>query len=82
MSSLALLKAIAYLVVVVWSPWISLAEHSHSSFALIVSYVQVRSFFLVSVMPMRVASGRSKLMRVGHHTRTLRLRALLDGILF
>jgi hypothetical protein len=31
---------------------------------------------------MRDASGRSKPMRVGHHTGILRLRALMDGILF
>jgi hypothetical protein len=34
------------------------------------------------MMPMRDASGRSKLMGVGHHTRICRLRALMDGILF
>jgi hypothetical protein len=33
-------------------------------------------------MPMRVVSGRSKPMRVGHCTRILRFRALMDGILF
>jgi hypothetical protein len=44
--------------------------------------VQVRSFFLFSVMPMRVVSGKSKLMRVELRTGILRLRALIDGILF
>jgi hypothetical protein len=44
--------------------------------------VQVRSFFLLSVMPMTDVSGRSKLMRVGHRTGILGLRALMDGILF
>jgi hypothetical protein len=44
--------------------------------------VQVRSFFLFLVMPMRVDSGRSKPMRIGHYTGILRLRALMDGILF
>jgi hypothetical protein len=34
MGSLVLFKAFACLVVVFWSPWISLAERSHSSFAL------------------------------------------------
>jgi hypothetical protein len=33
-------------------------------------------------MPMRVVCRRSKLMRVGLHTGILRLRALMDGILF
>jgi hypothetical protein len=33
-------------------------------------------------MPMRDASGRSKPTRVGHLTRILRLRTLMDGILF
>jgi hypothetical protein len=42
----------------------------------------VRSFFLFSAMPMRDASGRSKPMRVGHRTRILRLRALMDVIIF
>jgi hypothetical protein len=62
--------------------FISLVERSRSSFALVVSYVQVRSFFLFLVMPMRDASGRSKSMRVGHCTGILMLRALMDGILF
>jgi hypothetical protein len=44
--------------------------------------VQVRSFFLFPVMPMRVVSGKSKLMRVELRTGILRLRALIDGILF
>jgi hypothetical protein len=39
MSPLVLSKAIVCLVVIYWSPWISLAELSHSSFALVVSYV-------------------------------------------
>jgi hypothetical protein len=51
-------------------------------FALVVSCVQVRSFFLFSAMLMRVISGRFKLMRVGHHNGILRLRDLMDGILF
>jgi hypothetical protein len=55
---------------------------SHSSFALVVSCVMVRSFFLFLAMPMMVASGRSKPMRVGHHTGILRLRAMMDVILF
>jgi hypothetical protein len=44
--------------------------------------VQVSSFFLLSVMPMRHASRRSKPLRVGRHTRIRRLRAPMDGILF
>jgi hypothetical protein len=57
MGSLALFKAFACLVVIVWSQWISLAEGSHSSFAVVVSYVQVRIFFFFLVMPMRDAVG-------------------------
>jgi hypothetical protein len=34
------------------------------------------------VMPMRDASGRYKSMRVGHHTGILRLKVLMDDILF
>jgi hypothetical protein len=45
-SPLALIKAFACLVLVPWSPWISLVEHSCSSFAPVVFCVQVRSFFL------------------------------------
>jgi hypothetical protein len=82
MSPLTLLKAIACLVVVLGSPWICLVERSRSCFALVVSCVQVRSFFLFSVMPTAVAYGRSKLMRVGHLTGILILRMLMDGILF
>jgi hypothetical protein len=44
--------------------------------------VQVRSYFLWPVMPTRVVSGKSKPMRVGLHTGILRLRVLMDGILF
>jgi hypothetical protein len=44
--------------------------------------VQVRSFFLYSMMMMRVISGKSKPMRVGLYTEILKLRALMDGILF
>jgi hypothetical protein len=62
--------------------WISLAEHSHSSFALAVFCVQVRNCFLLIEMSVRVVSGKSKLMRVGLRTEILRLRALMDDILF
>jgi hypothetical protein len=34
------------------------------------------------MMPMRVVSGRSKPISVGLCTEILRLRALMDGILF
>jgi hypothetical protein len=81
MSSLVLFKASASLVVIFWSPWISPVEHSRSSFALIVSCVQVRKCFLFVAMPMRVVSGKSKPMRVGLCTGILWLRALMDGIL-
>jgi hypothetical protein len=68
--------------VIFWSPWISLAEHSHSSFALTIFRMRVRNYFLLPVMPMTVVSGKNKLRRVGLRTGTLRLRALMDGILF
>jgi hypothetical protein len=82
MSSLVLFKALACLVVIFWSPWISIAERSRSSFALVVSYEQVRSYFLFPVIPMRVISGKSKSRRVGFRTGILRLKAPMDGILF
>jgi hypothetical protein len=82
MSSLVLFEAFACLVVIFWSPWMSLAERSHSSFALVVSCVEVRNCFLFSAMPMRIVSGRTKPMRVELRTRILRLRVLIDGILF
>jgi hypothetical protein len=82
MSSVVLFKICACLVVIFWTPWISLAECSHSNFALIVFFVQVRICFLFSVMPMRVVSGKSKPRRVGLCTGILRLKALMDGILF
>jgi hypothetical protein len=62
--------------------WISLAERSRSSFALAMFCVQVRNCFLLSAMPTRVVSGKSKPMRVGHRTRILRLRLPMDDILF
>jgi hypothetical protein len=77
-----LFKAFAYLVVIFWSPWISLAEHSRSSFTLVVFYVQVRNCFLLPTMLTRVVSGKSKPMRVELYTGILRLRAPMDGILF
>jgi hypothetical protein len=82
MSSLVLFKAFACLVVIFWSLWISLAKRSHSSFAVVVFSVQVRNCFLFPVMPMRVVSGRPEPMRVGLRTGILRLRVLMDGILF
>jgi hypothetical protein len=42
----------------------------------------VRNCFLFPAMPMRVISGKFGLMRVGLCTRILRLRALIDDILF
>jgi hypothetical protein len=64
------------------SPWISLVERSRSSFALVVFCVQVRNYFLLPAMPTRVVSGKSKLMRDGLCTGILRLRMLMDDILF
>jgi hypothetical protein len=69
-------------VVICWSSWISLAEHSRSRFALVVSCLQVRICFLFSVMPMRVVTGRSKPLRIGLCIGILRHRAPMDGILF
>jgi hypothetical protein len=63
-------------------PWISLAERSRSSVALAVFCVQVRNYFLLPAMPMRVVSGKSKPMRVGLRTGILRLRMPMDDILF
>jgi hypothetical protein len=68
--------------VIFWSPWISLAERSRSSFALTVLSVQVGNCFLLPVMPTRVVSGKSKPMRDGPCTGILRLRVPMDGILF
>jgi hypothetical protein len=64
------------------SPWISLAECSRSSFALVVFCVQARNCFLLPVMPRRVVSGKSKPMRDGLRTGILRLRMPMDDILF
>jgi hypothetical protein len=77
-----LFKAFASLVVIFWSPWISLAECSRSSFALVVFCVQVMNCFLFPAMPMRVVSGKYKLMRAGLHTGIFRLRASMDEVLF
>jgi hypothetical protein len=68
MMSLVLFKVVVCLVVIFWSPWVSLADHSHSSFALVVSYVQVWNCFLFPVMPTRVVSGKSKPIRIGLRT--------------
>jgi hypothetical protein len=64
------------------SPWISLAERSRSSFALVVFCVHVRNCFLLPVMPTRVVNGKSKPMRDGLRTGILGLRMLMDDILF
>jgi hypothetical protein len=77
-----LFKPFSCLVVIVWSPWISLAKRSHSSFALVVSYVQVRNCFVFPAMLTRVVGGMSKPLRVGLCTGILMLRALMDVILF
>jgi hypothetical protein len=82
MGSLVLFKSYACLVVIFWSPWISLAERSCSSFALVIFCVQVRNCFLFLVMPMKVVSEKSKPMRVGLRTRIHRLRVPMDDILF
>jgi hypothetical protein len=82
MSSLAFFKAFACLVVIVWSRWISLAEGSRSSFALVISCVQVRIFFLFPAMLMKGVIGRSKPKRVGRLTGTRRLRVLMEVIMF
>jgi hypothetical protein len=51
-------------------------------FALVVFCVQVRNCFPLPAMPMRVVSGKSKLMRDGLRTGILGLRVSMDGILF
>jgi hypothetical protein len=81
MSHLILFKPTC-LEVIFWSLWISLAERSHSNFTLAVFCVQVRNCFLLSTMPTRVVSRKSKPMRVGLRTGMLRLRMLMDDILF
>jgi hypothetical protein len=82
MSSLVLFKAFACLVVIFWSPWISFAECSHSSFALVIFCLQVRNYFLFPAMLTWDVSGKSKPKWVGLHTGILRLRVLMDGYLF
>jgi hypothetical protein len=47
---------------------------------LYISCVQVR-IFLLSMMPMRAASGKSRSMRVGFRTGTRRLRVANECIL-
>jgi hypothetical protein len=81
MSPLVLSKAFTCLVVIYWSVWISLAECSHSSIALVVFCVQVRICFLLPAIPTRVVRGKSKPVRVGPRTGIIRLRASIDGIL-
>jgi hypothetical protein len=81
MSPLILINP-ACLEVIFWSPWISLAERSRSSFALAIFCVQVRNCFLLPAMPTRVASGKSKPPRVGLRTGIPRLRMLMDSIPF
>jgi hypothetical protein len=44
--------------------------------------MQVRNCFLLSAMPMRVVSGKSKPMRVELRTGILGLRVPMDVILF
>jgi hypothetical protein len=61
---------------------VEISDCNRSSFALVVSCVQMGSFFLLLMMPMRDASGRSKSMKVGCLAGILRLRPLMDGILF
>jgi hypothetical protein len=79
MSSLVLFKVIACLLV---DHHGCLAKCSRSSFALVISYMQVKSCFLFSVMPMRAVSEKSKPMRVELRTGIIRLGVPMDGILF
>jgi hypothetical protein len=70
------LKPCMYSFVASGSRWISLAERTRSSFALVVLFcVQVRMFFLLSAMPTRAVSRRSRQMRAGFPTRTSRRRS-------
>jgi hypothetical protein len=48
----------------------------------VVFCVLVRIYFLFPAMPMRVVSGKSKLLRVELCTGILRLRALMDDTIF
>jgi hypothetical protein len=82
MSLLVVFKAFVCLVVIFWSPWISLAKRNRSSFALVVFCLQVRNCFLFSMIPMRVVSRKSKPRNVRLRTGILRFRALMDNILF
>jgi hypothetical protein len=53
---------------------VNLAKYSRSDFALVyLCCVQVRIFLLLA-MPMRAASGKSRLLRDGFRTVTHRLR--------
>jgi hypothetical protein len=52
------------------------------AFALVVFCVQVRICFLFLAMLTRVVSGKTKLMRVRLYIGILRLRVLMDDILF
>jgi hypothetical protein len=62
------------------SRWICLAGRSHSSFALVVSCVcGGEDLLLVLVMPIRAVSERSRPMRVGFPTGTLRCRSSNEG---
>jgi hypothetical protein len=63
---------------VAFGSWrISLAEHSRSSFALVILFicVQVRILLLLSATPTRAVSGRSRPKRAGFPTGTHRCRS-------
>jgi hypothetical protein len=52
------------------------------AFALVVFCVQMRACFLFPGTPTTVVSAKSKPLTVGLRSGILRLRALMDGILF
>jgi hypothetical protein len=62
---------------------ISLGKRSHSSFALVVSFLCVgKEFPPPPAMPMRNVSGRSRLMRAVFSTGTRRCRSSEESTLF
>jgi hypothetical protein len=69
-------------VVIFWSPWISLARHSRSSFALVVFLCVGEELLPLSDDADEGCLWEVKPMRVELRTGIIRLRASMDGILF
>jgi hypothetical protein len=68
--------------VVFWSPHISLAKHSCSTFTLVDFLCAGEELLPLAGDADEVVSGKSKPMRVELHTGILRLRTPVDGIHF